>query len=348
MKVSSLNPIAVPLINWFRKNQRPFPWRLDPNPYSVWLSEVMSQQTQMATVLPYHARFLEKFPNVEALAKAKEDQILALWTGLGYYSRARNLLKAAKVIMNDYQGQFPDTYEGWLELPGIGPYTAAAISSISQNQAVPLFDGNVLRVTARLLGIKKAHTNGYKTEVLKILKNTIQSVDPSAFNQGLMELGSQICKPISPMCHRCPLNTKCKAYSLNLPENYPDKKIRKKNKLLQVKSLIIKNKKNKYLLIKREKNTWFQGLIDFPSELGGIETPKRKLAIPKKSKRLGKVKHNITHHKIELTAYLTLYDQKPFSNAVAGKWLSIDDLVQDKLPLATTAKKILRLLLRKC
>ncbi|MCD7760670.1 MAG: A/G-specific adenine glycosylase [Clostridiales bacterium] len=210
---TQLSGIVFPLLEWFRDNARTLPWRSDPQPYKVWVSEIMLQQTRVAAVLDYFQRFMETFPTVEALAEGDEQQLLKLWQGLGYYNRARNLQKAARQIVTQYGGVFPSRYEDILSLSGVGEYTAGAIASIAFGQPVPAVDGNVLRVVTRLTGddsdIGRPET---KAAIRSAIDKIIPVYAPGQFNQSLMELGALVCLPNgAPLCDRCPLSGLCRA-----------------------------------------------------------------------------------------------------------------------------------------
>ena len=211
--LKSLEQLPLPLLEWYRDNARTLPWRSDPTPYHVWISEIMLQQTRVAAALDYYRRFLEELPTVQALAAVEEDRLLKLWQGLGYYNRARNLQKAARTIVEDFGGRFPDTYEAILSLPGIGEYTAGAIASIAFGRPVPAVDGNVLRVVARITGdrgdIARPETKSrMRAALLSILPQSM----PGDFNQALMELGATVCLPNgAPLCRRCPAHAFCAA-----------------------------------------------------------------------------------------------------------------------------------------
>lgn len=214
---------ADALLAWYAEEKRELPWRSDPTPYRVWISEIMLQQTQVETVKPYYENFMKCFPDVQSLAAAPEAELLKAWEGLGYYTRARNLQKAAKTIAHDYDGVFPASFDDWLKLSGIGTYTAAAIVSIALGVPVPVVDGNVLRVCARLWAddadIKADAT---KRKFFEALTPIIEaSGDPSSFNQAMMELGALICKPKSPQCLLCPVNRFCTAFGNNTVAAYP-------------------------------------------------------------------------------------------------------------------------------
>ena len=198
------------LLNWFNEHQREMPWRSNPLPYNVWVSEIMLQQTQVDTVIPYFNRFLDRFPTVHDLAKAPQDDVLKLWEGLGYYSRARNLHKAAKHVSQELNGELPSDYEGLQTILGIGPYCAAAITSIAFGNPVPVVDGNVFRVFTRFWGIyEDIKLPTTRKMLFDRLTPEIQHVNPSSFNQGIMELGALVCSPKQPKCSSCPLSSDC-------------------------------------------------------------------------------------------------------------------------------------------
>lgn len=220
------------LTDWFEENKRILPWRSNPTPYHVWVSEIMLQQTRVEAVRGYYDRFLSVLPDIEALANADMDVLLKLWEGLGYYNRVRNMQKAAQTIMEQYDGEFPDTYEEIVKLKGIGEYTAGAIASIAFSEAVPAVDGNVLRVISRIIGSHKdIGLAGTKKEIRELLDTIVPLSNPASFNQGLMELGALICVPNgTPKCGECPLNTLCTAYQQDLTDVIPvkEKKIRRR------------------------------------------------------------------------------------------------------------------------
>jgi len=200
------------LLNWYDRVKRDLPWRKTKDPYCIWLSEIMLQQTRVETVKGYYARFLEWFPTVAALASAPQEQVLKAWEGLGYYSRARNLQKAAQVIMNEYGGVFPSAYTDILALPGIGPYTAGAIGSIAFGLREPAVDGNVYRVASRFFGIREdVGIPRVQKEIQKLVKDSIPKDRPGDYNQALMELGATHCCPGTPACDLCPWNERCDA-----------------------------------------------------------------------------------------------------------------------------------------
>ena len=214
--MDELRQLPIPLLVWYRENARVLPWRSDPTPYHVWVSEIMLQQTRVAAVLDYYRRFLESAPDVAALAALSQDRLMKLWQGLGYYSRARNMQKAAVQIAEDYGGVFPNTYEAIRALAGVGDYTAGAIASIAFGLPVPAVDGNVLRVAARITGDSgDITTPAMKKKVTAALAEIIPLDAPGDFNQALMELGATVCLPNgAPLCERCPAAPLCRAFQI--------------------------------------------------------------------------------------------------------------------------------------
>jgi len=213
---------SASLLRWYRNHQRDLPWRHTKNPYHIWVSEIMLQQTRVETVKDYYHRFLMRFPDIEALAAAPESDVLKLWEGLGYYSRARNLQRAAQTVVQTLGGKVPDSYADWLRLPGVGAYTGAAIASIAFGEAVPAVDGNVKRVAARLYGIRDPMEN---LSVLKrmnaLLAEAIPVNEAGNFNQAMMELGATVCLPRAPRCDQCPLRLSCDALAEGDAESLP-------------------------------------------------------------------------------------------------------------------------------
>jgi A/G-specific adenine glycosylase len=253
------------LIGWYKKNKRDLPWRQTKDPYKIWLSEIILQQTRINQGLSYYLIFVSRFPNVHALADASEQNILKLWQGLGYYSRARNLHKTAIAIANNLNGQFPDNYNDLIKLKGIGEYTAAAISSIAFNEPRPVVDGNVLRFLSRLKGIKTPidSVSGKKT-ITNLAIKLIDPKQPGEFNQALMEFGALYCKPQNPNCEVCIFRTECKAYEENQVNSIPIKTKRLSPRKRYFNYLfIIHRNKSVYLRKRSGKDIW-KNLYDFP------------------------------------------------------------------------------------
>lgn len=239
-------PLSKPLIQWYLQNKRVLPWRLTTNPYKVWLSEIILQQTTVAQGLPYYNKFTDTFKTLEDLANADEEFVLKQWQGLGYYSRARNLLATAKYISSELNGQFPNNYKDLLTLKGIGPYTAAAIASFCYKEPVAVLDGNVFRVLARYFNIDTPINNPKGIKEFKTLSQKLVSTEnPATYNQAIMELGALVCKPNNPDCQKCPINNGCLALKNNSQYKLP----------VKLKKLKIKKRFFNYLLIQTDLNT---------------------------------------------------------------------------------------------
>ncbi|MDX2171618.1 MAG: A/G-specific adenine glycosylase [Bacteroidota bacterium] len=252
------------LTNWYKINKRDLPWRHETNPYFIWLSEIILQQTQVVQGLSYYTKFITHYPTVKKLANASEDEILKDWQGLGYYSRARNLQAAAKHILEKHKGIFPDKYEDIRALKGIGDYTAAAIASFAYNLPYAVVDGNVYRVLSRLFGIETPIDSGDgKKQFQKLANELLDKKNPAIHNQAIMEFGSQYCKPVNPSCENCIFNKKCFAFANNVVSQLPlkEKKTKIKNRYFNYLILIDKNKN--IVLNKRSENDIWKGLYEF-------------------------------------------------------------------------------------
>ncbi len=261
--MSKNHPISDRLIIWYAKHKRDLPWRDINDPYKIWLSEIILQQTQVIQGLDYYLKFIQTFPNVSALANASEDRVLKLWQGLGYYSRARNLHEAAKSIVKNHKGVFPNSYESIKQLKGVGDYTAAAISSFAFKLPYAVVDGNVYRVLSRLFNIHTPINSSKGKKEFQLLANELlNKKKPDAHNSALMEFGALWCKPKNPKCEECPLNTYCLAYEKNTTTALPikDKKIKIKTRYFHY---FIFNYKNKIYLQKRILKDIWQNLYEF-------------------------------------------------------------------------------------
>ena len=301
--MKELNQLPLPLLMWYREGHRTLPWRSDPTPYHVWLSEIMLQQTRVAAVLDYYRRFLEAAPTVQALAALPEDQLMKLWQGLGYYSRARNLQKAARQIMEDFHGEFPSTYEDIRSLAGVGDYTAGAISSIAFHLPYPAVDGNVLRVTARICGDEgDITTPAMKKKVTAALSEIIPLEAPGDFNQAMMELGAMVCLPNgAPLCDRCPARDFCKAHLEDRAGELP-KKSPKKPRRVENRSVYLIFYENSVALRRRPVKGLLAGLWEYPNEEAGVE-PSLRDRFPGPMELSGTGKHIFTHIEWHMTAY---------------------------------------------
>ena len=262
--------LAANLENWFAKVKRPMPWRRRPSPYVCWLSEIMMQQTTYAAVLPYYERFLKKFPTVEKLAAAKEGEVLKAWEGLGYYARARNLLKGAKLIVgmaSKGHVEWPSAAAEWAQIPGVGPYTAAALSSVLSGERVPVVDGNVARVFARVWKLKDDFSKLPARE--KLAERLQPEIDkcrvPGDFNQAMMELGALVCTPKSPDCKQCPLARACASRQDGTQEEYPVKAKKKELPVRKVTAVIVRDRQNNVLLVQNKEGGLLKGLWELPT-----------------------------------------------------------------------------------
>ncbi len=257
--------VSSVLIQWYRKNARDLPWRHTRDPYPIWISEVILQQTTVAQGEAYYHRFLKKFPTLAALASAEQDAVLKLWEGLGYYSRARNLHAAAQDVMNRFDGQFPDTYENIISLKGIGPYAAAAIGSFVYGIPRVVVDGNVLRVISRLYGIEEAvDLPATKKQITLLAQTLLDTQDPAEFNQAIMEFGAINCTYKKPSCATCPLRQFCTAHAKKIVDQLPlkSKKIKKTTRRFHF--LILEDPNNCFLVDQRTGKDVWQGLFQFP------------------------------------------------------------------------------------
>ena len=253
------------LLAWYDENKRDLPWRRIRNPYLIWVSEIMLQQTRVDTVIPYYERFLEWFPTVGSLANAPEERLLKAWEGLGYYSRVRNMQTAAQQIMNEFNGEFPSTYEGISSLKGIGPYTAGAISSIAFNLPQPAVDGNVMRVLARLFEVNHDIGNPSNRKIFQAMMEILIDPDrPGDFNQALMDLGSDIEAPVNPRPQDSPIKEFSAAYQHGTMDRYPIKAPKKKPIPIYLNALVVSNEKGQFLLEKNESEKLLAGFWHFP------------------------------------------------------------------------------------
>lgn len=300
------------LLRWYQKNKRDLPWRKDKDPYKIWVSEVMLQQTRVDTVIPYFNKFMKKFPTIYDLANADSQTVLKAWEGLGYYSRARNLHHAVREVVSTYAGKIPSNPEQLGALKGIGPYTRGAILSIAFDQPEPAVDGNVMRVLSRILKIED-NISEYqvKRKFQEYARQLISREDPSSFNQGVMELGALICTPKNPMCMLCPVQEHCQAYANGIEEQLPIKTKLKKQPTIPYVALLINNKCDQYIIEQRPSTGLLANLWQFPMvPIGEIGTDHIEswfyneygMKITLKEK-LGQLKHTFSHLIWDLTIY---------------------------------------------
>ena len=306
-----LSNIILPLLTWYQKYARILPWRQESTPYRVWISEIMLQQTRVEAVKPYFERFMQELPDIEALAKVEDDKLLKLWEGLGYYSRARNLKKAAQMVIEEYDGALPANYDALLKLPGIGEYTAGAIASIAFHLPVSAVDGNVLRVISRVMALYGDITDPkVKKDMREKLNEIIPPKNPGDFNQALMELGATVCLPNGlPDCLHCPLQKLCSAYQQDLIMELPVK-APKKSRRIELKTICVLTYQNQVGIRKREQNGLLSGLWEFLSFDGTLtekqtaDTLKTMAAQIQSMKELGAFKHIFTHVEWHMTGFI--------------------------------------------
>ena len=339
------------LLDWYEQHQRRLPWRGESQPYYVWLSEVMLQQTQVDTVIPYFERFVRAFPDITTLAAADQQAVLKLWEGLGYYSRARNLHKTARILVARHGGELPRDLAALSQLPGLGPYTTAAVGSIAFGHPVPAVDGNVLRVFCRFWGIDTdVRRPGLREELQSRLAPFIASVTPSAFNQAMMEVGALVCRPRAPRCEACPLTEECAAFHTGRTAELPVKGARKPVPHYQIVVGVVW-KDGTFLLTRRRQNQMLGGLWVFPGgklrdEELPPETLRRKiLAATGLRVNVGhpycRVEHGYTHFRITLTAYRCEWrggEPKALASDEV-RWLRLHEI--DAYPLPKANHKVL-------
>lgn len=298
------------LVAWFRENQRVLPWRASYDPYHVWVSEVMLQQTQVETALPYYERFLREFPTLESLARAEEERVLSLWAGLGYYRRAKNLMTAARDVIAKHGGEIPNDYDVLIGLPGIGQYMAGAILSIAFNKPYAVVDGNVRRVLSRLYG----WTEENPRRLWEAAANLVREAEPRLVNQALMELGAKVCSFKSPRCLICPIQSSCAAFRTGMQDKIPPVKKRRATVHLHLFAVI--HKKRERYLMKAADGMWEFPI--FPELPAGV------------FKKIGQCRHTITHHRLDISVY-----EGPISSD-GYVWKDVE-----RVPISSLTRKIL-------
>ncbi|MBN1812873.1 MAG: A/G-specific adenine glycosylase [Anaerolineae bacterium] len=346
---------AQRLLTWFATEARDLPWRRNRSPYHVWLAEVMLQQTQVDTVVPYYEHFLARFPTVKALAEVPLEEALRLWEGLGYYARARNLHAAARQIVAQHGGHIPSTFEALLALPGVGHYTAGAVASIAFGQDVPAVDGNVRRVLARVFAIREdVSRSAVQQELEALAAKLLPSGQAGAFNEALMELGATVCTPRAPKCERCPLRELCQAYAAGEQETLPGKRPRKRPPHYNVAAAVTADDRGCVLVAQRNASDFLGGLWEFPGgKCEDGETLPECLAREMREElgvevdvgeRLTVVKHAYTHFRITLHVFRcrVMSGEPCCLDCAAFRWAPLAEL--DALPMSVTDRKIAQIL----
>ncbi len=346
------SPIARRLLEWYAQRRRALPWRERPDPYAVLVAEVMAQQTRLETVLPYFQRWMERFPTIETLAQAEEQEVLTLWEGLGYYRRARYLHRAAQEILTRYGGRIPADPQDLTTLPGVGSYTAAAVASIAFGRDVAVVDGNVLRVFARLFTVEEPiDAAAGRRSIERLATEHLPPGQASAYNQALMDLGAQICTPRQPQCEACPLRDLCQAYAQGDPTAYPRRKPKRPVPHYTVTAAVIR-RDGQVLLAQRPAEGLLGNLWEFP---GGKVEPGESLedalvreiheelaARIRVEKPFGVYRHAYSHFKVTLHAFLCRLEQgepRPIE-AQDVRWVSLDAL--DEYPMGHIDRRIAR------
>ena len=325
--------MVSPIVTWFQKNKRDLPWRNHPDAYRVWVSEIMLQQTRVEAVKPYYERFLRELPTVKDLAEAKEDQLLKLWEGLGYYNRVRNMQKAAQQIMIDYQGQFPDTFEEIRSLKGIGNYTAGAISAFAFGLPKPAVDGNVLRVISRLMGSREdIMKQSVRSKIEEKLEHVIPEGAASDFDQGLIELGALVCVPNGePKCTECPVAHLCEARKQGMIAEIPVKSKGKARKM-EDKTVLIFKDGEKLAIQKRPSKGLLAGLYEFPNQEGHLTMEEvtaysKKIGLmPVRIKKLEDAKHIFSHIEWHMSGYEIVVDELEKTNEKAFLFIHPEEI----------------------
>lgn len=346
MKNADLKNFHQQLLNWFSQNQRKMPWRETGDPYYIWVSEVMLQQTQVKTVIPYYQNFIKQYPTISHLAEADQNDVLKVWEGLGYYSRARNLHKAAKQVISEFNGQVPKDAETFKKLPGVGDYIKAAVQSIAFGKPFAAVDGNVKRVLSRIFMIKSpVNRSSSHSEFSQKADTLLERTHPGDYNQAMMELGALICKPKNPLCETCPVNEFCSAFKKQKTTSYPVREKAKKVPEYQITVGIVK-KGDMLLITKRKSDGLLGGLWEFPG--GKIENEEtaedaciREIKeetnlIVKIADYLTTIKHAYTHFKIQMQVYLCSYQsgRVKLNGPVDHQWIPFSDISKFPFPKA--------------
>jgi A/G-specific adenine glycosylase len=341
------------LTAWYARHARPLPWRKTADPYRIWISEIMLQQTTVAAVVPYFERFLKRFPTLAALAEAKEEEVLRLWEGLGYYSRARNIHKAARLIVEKRQGEFPEEVAALRELPGIGRYTAGAIASFAFDRRAPLLEANTLRLYCRLLGYRGDPRSAAGQKVLwDFAERIVPRKHPGLFNQALMELGATVCTPENPNCQQCPVRTSCAALANGWQREIPLRAARAAPTNVTEVAVAV-HRDGRYLMLKRPPGERWAGLWDFVRfawEDGEGQSPARiagavhrhagvEVAV---AEQIAEIRHSVTRFKITLCCWAAEWTGGEIERASGEhRWVAPQRFA--RMPLSVTGRKLARL-----
>ena len=335
------------LLRWYRRHRRPLPWRATRDPYAIWVSEIMLQQTRVETVLRYYPRFLASFPTVAALARAPESRVLALWSGLGYYGRARRLRQAARVVVAHHGGEVPREPQGLRTLPGVGRYTAGAIASIAFGKREAVLDGNVARVLARLFEISGSpRSSAFQRRVWQLAETLVPAGSPGDWNQALMELGATICTARAPACARCPVRTACGAAESGSVDRFPEPVKRAVTRKVRRACVVVEDH-GRVLLARQDEGRLLRGLWRFPSApvesedevANAVRRILRGLGVAVSSLRAdGVVRHAIMDQRIETMVFRGAL-RGPRSSPAGARWFRWSEL--ERLPLSSVELRVL-------
>jgi A/G-specific adenine glycosylase len=328
------------LLQWYHHYQRELPWRETQDPYKIWISEVMLQQTTVQTVLPYYKKWIQIFPDIQTLSQSSLQKVLKAWEGLGYYQRAKNLHQASKIIMEKHQGQIPQTFSQLKSLPGFGPYTTAAVLSFAFKKPYPVLDGNIRRVLLRIQNLNE-ESNPSSDKILRPFLTTVFIPQKSSqFNQALMELGALICRPQNPSCLLCPIQKYCKAFQSGTQEIIPKPKKREFHKIKAVLGII--NHSQRYLIQKRASTGLMSDLWEFPGgKIRDGETPQQALQREIKEEVglevkvgpfLTRVYHSYTQFRVTLDVFQCALKEKPKLNHQTHKWVTLQEFQNYPFP----------------
>ncbi len=338
------------LLKWYTTHHRKLPWRQTRDPYKIWISEVMLQQTTVPAVIPYYEKWLSQFPDVQTLSAAPLRQVLKAWQGLGYYQRAKNLHRSARILLEKHEGKIPEDYEELIKLPGFGPYTTAAVLSIAYGKPFPVIDANVRRVWMRIMGMRKESNPKLDKDILQFMKSYLPKAKMGIFNQAVMEMGSLVCRPKSPLCLLCPVQEYCKAFTMGEQEIIPRPQKRSYRKIEAV--IGVMEKQGKYLIQKRPPSGLLSDLWEFP---GGKRQKNETLeqALHREIKEglgveiaqiqlLTQVNHAYTQFQVKLFAFQCMLRTDPSPAKDGHRWVSLRGM--RKYPFPSGSAKIIQFL----
>jgi A/G-specific adenine glycosylase len=321
------------LFSWYHKKKRPLPWRKTKDPYKIWVSEIMLQQTQVATVIPYYERWLKVFPSLSELARAPLSKALKYWAGLGYYRRVRMFHRAARHVQGKLGGKIPQTAEALRVLPGIGRYTAGAIASIALGEKTPLLDGNVIRILTRIFAVPKSVDRPATLERLwAISASLLPNKNPGDFNQALMELGATVCLPLNPQCSRCPVKKSCLAHRRGKELFFPVRFQKNRYEKLRMAALVLRDQKDEVWLEKQPKHGRWGGLWMFPFWANKKDMLAQSSCLCHRPTPFLIVPHAFTKYRVTLEVYEALSRKESVMRRKGGRWFSIAELTRLALP----------------